>query len=137
MNTSATNTRKVALVGYPGVQSLDLVGPFEVFSMANRFGDPRGYEVILASPEGGNIVCNSGLNLGGSVALRDLPDDLDTILVAGGSNDALRQVADEQVLKWLTDRAKTSRRIGSVCSGVSGSRHPGRSTCNDPLGLLR
>jgi transcriptional regulator GlxA family with amidase domain len=118
MSTSATNTRKVALVGYPGVQSLDLVGPFEVFSMANRFGDPRGYEVILASPEGGNIVCNSGLNLGGSVALRDLPGDLDTILVAGGSNDALRQVADEQVLEWLTDRAKTSRRIGSVCSGA-------------------
>jgi transcriptional regulator GlxA family with amidase domain len=118
MTEATSMTRKVALVGYPGAQSLDIVGPLEVFSMANRFGDPRGYEVILASPEGGTIVCNSGLNLAGSVALKELPDDIDTILVAGGSEDALRQVADEHVVHWLRTRARTSRRVGSVCSGA-------------------
>jgi transcriptional regulator GlxA family with amidase domain len=111
-------TRKVALVGYPGAQSLDIVGPLEVFAMANRFGDPEGYEVILASPDGGTIVCNSGLHLAGSVALADLPDDLDTILVAGGNEDALRRTAEERVLEWLRQRATTTRRLGSVCSGA-------------------
>lgn len=86
--------------------------------MANRFGDPRGYDVILASPSGGGIICNSGLQLAGAVALDDLPSDLDTILIAGGSNDALRDVADEHLLSWLSERAQTSRRIGSVCSGA-------------------
>jgi transcriptional regulator GlxA family with amidase domain len=100
------------------VQSLDIVGPLEVFSMANRLGDARVYEVILASQRGGTIVCNSGLNLAGSVALADLPQDLDTVLVAGGSEDALRQAADERVLEWLRERARTCRRIGSVCSGA-------------------
>ncbi|MEA3053915.1 MAG: hypothetical protein QOG72_2818 [Sphingomonadales bacterium] len=111
-------TRKVALVGYPGAQSLDIVGPLEVFSMANRYGDPRGYEVILASPRGGTIACNSGLHLAQSVALADLPEDLDTVLVAGGSEDALRRVADGHVLEWLSRRALTTRRMGSVCSGA-------------------
>ena len=111
-------TRKVVLVGYGGAQSLDLVGPFEVFSMANRFGNPHGYEVILASPDGGTIVCNSGLQLGGSLRLADLPADLDTILVAGGSEDALRRVSEERVLAWLSECARTTRRLGSVCSGA-------------------
>jgi transcriptional regulator GlxA family with amidase domain len=118
MSERAQATRKVALVGYPGVQSLDIVGPLEVFSMANRFGDPRNYEVILASPEGGTILCNSGLRLAGSVALSDLPDDLDTVLVAGGDEGALRRAADERVLAWLNGRALTTRRLGSVCSGA-------------------
>ncbi|TMJ12142.1 MAG: helix-turn-helix domain-containing protein [Alphaproteobacteria bacterium] len=111
-------TRKVVLVGYPGAQSLDLVGPLEVFSMSNRFGDPEGYEVILASPDGGTIVCNSGLQLAGATALADLPEDLDTILVAGGNEDALRRAAEARVLDWLIGRAETTRRLGSVCSGA-------------------
>jgi len=118
MNEQPRTKRKVALVGYPGVQSLDIVGPLEVFSMANRFGDPQSYEVSLASPEGGTIVCNSGLHLGGSIPLANLPDDLDTILVAGGNEDALRRAAEERVLAWLNRRALTTRRLGSVCSGA-------------------
>jgi transcriptional regulator GlxA family with amidase domain len=118
MSERPSATRKVALVGYPGAQSLDIVGPLEVFSMANRLGDPGAYEVILASPQGGAIVCNSGLNLAGSIPLVDLPQDLDTVLVAGGSEDALRPAADEHVIEWLQKRALTTRRIGSVCSGA-------------------
>jgi transcriptional regulator GlxA family with amidase domain len=115
---NSQTTRKIALVGYPGAQSLDLVGPLEVFSMANRIGGAAVYELILASPAGGTIVCNSGLQLAGSTSLQELPEDLDTVLVAGGSDAALREVADEGVLEWLRQRAATSRRIGSVCSGA-------------------
>jgi transcriptional regulator GlxA family with amidase domain len=118
MTGSHSRTRQVALIGYPGVQSLDIVGPLEVFSMANRFGDVRAYDVILASPAGGMITCNSGLQLANSTALRDLPATLDTILVAGGNNDALRCVSNGEVLEWLNQRADRTRRMGSVCSGA-------------------
>ena len=118
MTDRAATTRRVALIGYSGAQSLDLVGPLEVFAMANRFGDPGAYQVLLASADGGPIVCNSGLTLAGSAALSDLPEDLDTILVAGGSEDALRRASEERVLDWLRQRARTSRRVGSVCSGA-------------------
>jgi transcriptional regulator GlxA family with amidase domain len=112
------SSRKIALVGYPGVQSLDLSGPLEVFSMANRFGGVRAYEPILASPAGGVIHCNSGLQLAGAVALRHLPDDLDTILIGGGDEAGLQAMRDPDVLGWLAKRAATTRRIGSVCSGA-------------------
>ena len=118
MTRPVSQPRPVALVGYAGAQSLDIVGPLEVFAMANRFAGTSPYEIILASPEGGTITCNSGLLLGGSVALAALPAELDTILVAGGSREALRQASDDRMLDWLNSRAATTRRMGSVCSGA-------------------
>jgi transcriptional regulator GlxA family with amidase domain len=110
--------RRIALVGYKGAQSLDIVGPLEVFSMANRFGGRLSYEIILASPDGGIIACNSGLELAGAVPLTQIKGDLDTILVAGGSQDALRTIGDTCVIDWLHARQASTRRIGSVCSGA-------------------
>ena len=118
MSEPATIPRKVALVGYAGVQSLDVVGPLEVFSMANRFGGQLFYDVLLASPRGGDIVCNSGVILSGSIALEDLPTGLDTILIGGGDEDGLLSMRDTKVMTWLTGRASSTRRVGSVCSGA-------------------
>ncbi|HYD11474.1 MAG TPA: helix-turn-helix domain-containing protein [Allosphingosinicella sp.] len=118
MTEPGSQQRNVVLIGYAGAQSLDIVGPLEVFAMANRFSETSAYNVILASPEGGTITCNSGLLLGGSLALEDLPAALDTILVAGGSRDALRRASDDHLLGWLELRAETTRRVGSVCSGA-------------------
>lgn len=118
MDVPLSRIRRIALLGYSGVQSLDIAGPLEVFSMANRFGGAKIYDVLLASPEGGKITCNSGLEFANSTPLHDLPDALDTILVAGGSEDALRRVSDADVLGWLNSRAGRTRRIGSVCSGA-------------------
>lgn len=118
MSEQTSAPRKVALVGYAGVQSLDVVGPFEVFSMANRFGDQQFYDVILASPSGGDIVCNSGITLTGSIALKDLPQGLDTILIGGGDDAGLLSMRDDSVKNWLNQRTGTTRRVGSVCSGA-------------------
>ena len=118
MTQPATSPRKIALIGYRGVQSLDLVGPLEVFAMANRFAGEAAYAPILASPIGGEIVCNSGIRLAGAVALADLPADLDTILVGGGDDQGLLSMRDTGVLDWLSRRAKVTRRMGSVCSGA-------------------
>lgn len=119
MTRPASAPHKVALVGYDGVQSLDLVGPFEVFSMANNFAGKPLYEPVLASPEGGDIRSNSGLVMAGSTALADLGDDVDTVLVGGGWESGLRAIGeDERILDWLREQAKTGRRVGSVCSGA-------------------
>lgn len=111
-------TRRVALVGYPGVQSLDLIGPWEVFAMANRFSGRARYELMLASSSPGPIFTNSGLVLGEAIKFEDLPDDLDTILVAGGDPAGLAAVCESSLPGWLNARLVHTRRIGSVCSGA-------------------
>lgn len=116
-------SRSIAIIGYDGVQALDVVGPMEVFAMANLhlpLGTPP-YDVILASPTGGAVTCSSaaGLQLGGSVALKSLAKPLDTIIVAGGSEDGLRStIFQSRLLPWLHRRAASTRRIASVCTGA-------------------
>jgi transcriptional regulator GlxA family with amidase domain len=43
--------RRVVLVVFPDIQLLDLVGPLEVFSMADRFSDSE-YVTEVVSPDG-------------------------------------------------------------------------------------
>ena len=116
MPNATPHSRKVALIGYDGVQSIDLVGPWEVFSMANNYAGFAAYEPIMASPAGGEILSNSGLRLAGVTALADLPDDLDTLLVGGGDEAGLRSM--EASMPWLRARSRSTRRLGSVCSGA-------------------
>jgi len=116
MHHATAHPRKIALIGYHGVQSLDLVGPWEVFSMANNYAGSTAYAPIMASPEGGEILTNSGLRLTGTTALADLPDDLDTVLVGGGTEEGLRSM--ESAIAWLRARSVSTPRLGSVCSGA-------------------
>ena len=43
--------RKVVIVGFPGVQALDVVGPYDVFTGASLLTDGV-YDVVLASGDG-------------------------------------------------------------------------------------
>jgi transcriptional regulator GlxA family with amidase domain len=116
--------RKVALVGFDGFQILDIAGPLEVFTKAGRHlpqpgPSPFRYELIVASPGGGVITSNSGLQIAGTRPVGELDDDLDTIFIAGGSEAALRNVAaNTDLLQWIAARAPRTRRVASVCTGA-------------------
>lgn len=109
--------RVVALIGYDGVQSLDLTGPMEVFAIANRAGGAPAYKVLIASLDGGEIISNSGLRIAGALSLSELPEELDTILVAGGETDQ-GAIAEGGLGAWLRERVPRTRRMGSVCDGA-------------------
>ncbi len=56
-------TRKVLIVGFPGVQALDLVGPFDVFagaSSALAAQGKQGYQPVLASLDGQPVATEAG-----------------------------------------------------------------------------
>jgi transcriptional regulator GlxA family with amidase domain len=113
--------RRVALIGFDGLQSLDLVGPMEVFATANLAlpaGQPP-YRTVVASAKGGEVMSGSGLSIAGTAAIADLPADLDTIIISGGSMEGLvREIHETALVAWLQERAKTTRRLASVCSGA-------------------
>lgn len=111
--------RSVVLLGYDGVQALDLVGPFEVFGTATlilagqgRYDD--GYELCIVSPDGRPASTWNGLQ----IVAQPLPrGPVDTVLVPGGGGiDALRGRAD--VLDWIRHAATTAQRVLSVCTGA-------------------
>lgn len=113
--------RPVIIVGYPGVQSLDVAGPFEVFSGANQVLARRPaapgwrYEVGLVSPGGRPVASESGLTL----AAAPLPADvaIDTLVVPGGSG-ARAASRDRELIEWVAGAAARARRVVTVCTGV-------------------
>jgi transcriptional regulator GlxA family with amidase domain len=53
------------VLAFPDAQALDVTGPWEVFAMANRVGDPRAprYALSLVAPAPGPIATSGGLSL--------------------------------------------------------------------------
>lgn len=104
------------MVTYPDMQLLDAVGPAEVFSIASLALRGNGYRLMVASPDGEPVRADSGLRLEADVALRDVDEPVDTMVVAGGLGfDA---AATPDLIAEIRRVAGLSRRVCSVCSGA-------------------
>jgi transcriptional regulator GlxA family with amidase domain len=114
--------RQVVVVAFPGVQSLDVSGPVEVFAGAHQLlehhgrADP-GYHVRLASGDGEPLRTSSGLTLVPDMPLGSVTGPVDTLLVAGGDG-ARAAAADQELVSWVREQAVRARRFGSVCTGA-------------------
>jgi transcriptional regulator GlxA family with amidase domain len=79
---------RVAMVAFPSVQLLDVVGPFEVLAAAGRVERDRGLgpgsALEFVGPAIGSLGAASGLTLGVDRDDADRPDSIDTLIVAGG-----------------------------------------------------
>jgi transcriptional regulator GlxA family with amidase domain len=118
----ASRRREVAIVAYDRVQSLDITGPLEVFSGAQRLlalagRGEHGYRVSVLSRDGLPVITSSGLTLTAHGALRDAPAEIDTLLVAGGDG-AFAAMRDRQLLAWLAQASPRAGRTASVCTGA-------------------
>jgi len=108
--------RRVAILAFDDVQSLDVTGPAEVFSLAGRLAG-GAYQVELVAPTAGPIRTNSGLTLVPDRAATSVRGPIDTLLVAGGSG-VEQAMTDERLVAWVRRAAARSRRVASVCTGA-------------------
>jgi transcriptional regulator GlxA family with amidase domain len=107
--------RRVVLVCYPQVELLDLAGPTNVFTAATRLLERGGYEVLLAGEREGPIETAGGVAVVAHRALAALRGPIDTLIVPGGSLEAVRDAAElAPLIRKLTSRA---RRTAAVCTG--------------------
>jgi transcriptional regulator GlxA family with amidase domain len=107
----------VVIAAYPGVQSLDVTGPLEVFAVANRYR-PGSYRTTVAARGPAEVVrTSSGLGIVVDEPLAAVQGPIDTLVVAGGDGTA-DAVADTDLVAWIRAAAARSRRVTSVCSGA-------------------
>jgi transcriptional regulator GlxA family with amidase domain len=114
--------RQVTVLIYPGVQSLDVTGPIEVFAgtrhlVESAARDRRGYEVRTVSRDGAPLRTSSGLTITPDGSLADAPADIDTLIVPGGQG-VREAVADAALIEWISEAASRARRTASVCTGA-------------------
>jgi transcriptional regulator GlxA family with amidase domain len=115
-------THRVAMLAYRHAQVLDITGPLEVFARTSRWlrdhagGRVPAYAVELVAGRRGPLETSGGLRLIATRGYREL-GRVDTLLVAGGIGYETA-LADPELLAWLRARAKSVRRIGSICTGA-------------------
>jgi transcriptional regulator GlxA family with amidase domain len=103
--------RRIGIVGYDRIMALDLAGPADAFAAAGGH-----YEVIVLSVDGKGFAAESGLRFQPACSLRDAPA-LDTLIVPGGAGVRIGPFG-EPIAAWVRRRARSIRRIASVCTGV-------------------
>ena len=112
--------RNVAIVIFPGVQSLDVTGPFEVFAGAGRAavhgGADAPYRLSVVAHTPGPVTTSSGLSLHAG-PLPGRRSDVDTLVLAGGDGvDGARR--DPELVEFVRTAAGRARRVATVCSGA-------------------
>lgn len=119
--TGPSQPRRIAILLYPGVQSLDVTGPLEVFSAAcealsaRGAGDP-GYEVTTIARSPRPVRASSGLRLVPDGPLPGAGQQIDTLIVPGGRGRE-QAVGDETLIRWLAHAPAVCRRVAAVCTG--------------------
>ncbi|MQW86160.1 GlxA family transcriptional regulator [Sinorhizobium saheli] len=107
---------RIVVLAPPGVQSLDVVGPAEVFwEAARRCGDMSRYDIQIMSTGQPSIGGTGQLRFLADRTIFDSDEPIHTLLVAG---DPSFQAIDPKVISWLRRRVPTVRRYGSICTGV-------------------
>lgn len=102
---------QVAILLYPGMTTLDAIGPYEVL----RFMPDCELRFVAAQP--GPVVTDSGvLVLGATHSYEETPNP-DVVLVRGSEADTATAMADGRLLRWLKAAHEGSRFTLSVCSG--------------------
>ncbi len=109
--------RRVVVLGYDGIQSLDAIGPIEVFDVATRHGITPPYKVEIVGPTAAPIVTSSGITLTPARGLSDGRSPVDTFIVAGGTG-VTPLIEDRQLITAVQRTARRARRVASVCTGA-------------------
>jgi transcriptional regulator GlxA family with amidase domain len=111
------NPRNVAILAFPNLQPLDLVGPAEVFAGATRLV-PGAYKIEIVAPAAGPIpVPGRGYSIVPSSTIESHRSGLDTLVIAGGRGASTPDI-DETLVSWIQEAAARSRRVASVCTGA-------------------
>jgi transcriptional regulator GlxA family with amidase domain len=109
--------KDVAILLFPEVLMLDVAGPIEVFSLANRYlAATNQYRIRTISSAELTVRASNGLCLLADHVLTDAPSQFDLLLIPGGPG--AYNAEHGALLPWLRDAVGASRRYGSICTGA-------------------
>jgi transcriptional regulator GlxA family with amidase domain len=107
-------TRTLVIVLFDDVEVLDFCGPFEVFSVANRFTDSPAFRVVTVA-EKSPIETRGGLSVNPHHRLSDCPRP-DLLLVPGGQGTR-REMHNTVLIDWIKLASAKAELVLSVCTG--------------------
>lgn len=108
----------VGILLYDDVQPLDVAGPVDALSAASaQLSAGRGYTLQTIGVRDQPVAAENGLRFHPDTTLEAAPE-FDTLIVPGGRGARTTLSRDPRVCDWLRERARRTRRMVSICTGV-------------------
>jgi predicted metal-dependent HD superfamily phosphohydrolase/putative intracellular protease/amidase len=111
-----SQTRNLAILIFDDVEVLDFCGPFEVFSVANRFTDAPALNVVTVAEKPGPVLTRGGLSVNPHHRLPDCPRP-DLLLVPGGQGTR-KEMHNPALIDWIKQASNKAELVLSVCTGA-------------------
>lgn len=108
------DNKTIAVVAYPGLTLLDLVGPLQVFTAFTPHS-PR-HRVVVVSRDPGAMPTDAGVAITADHRLDDVAHP-GFVVVPGGGAPTMAALADRTLLDWLREAGRTAELMTSVCTG--------------------
>lgn len=116
--------KTVAMALFPDFLLLDMAGPLEVFSIANRYlPASEHYRILTIGTEPGPLRASNGVHVHADLQLAHADEAYDLLLVPGGPG--AYNECHPALLPWLRAAAPRARRFGSICTGAFVLGHAG------------
>ena len=104
----------IGIYVYDQAEVLDISGPFEVFSVANRLAN-LGWNIWLVAEEESLVEARGVFQVRPHYSIQNVPE-LDVLIVVGGvHSDELRKT---EVINWIQKTAEKTQITASVCTGA-------------------
>ncbi|MCP1419776.1 transcriptional regulator GlxA family with amidase domain [Pseudomonas laurylsulfativorans] len=116
--------KTVAMVLFPDFLLLDMAGPMEVFSIANRYLKPDDHYVLSTiGTEPGALRASNGVSVQADRHIDQASEGFDLLLVPGGPGAYNER--HPPLLDWLRHNVGRSAGYGSICTGAFVLGHAG------------
>ena len=105
----------IALVLYPGLTPLDLIGPLQVVSTLARLRPE--FRPIVVAERPGEVIGDDGLTFVTDAAFVDAPHP-NVLVVPGGGKPTLEAMSHEPLRAYVRQAAGTADLVTTVCTGA-------------------
>jgi transcriptional regulator GlxA family with amidase domain len=114
MSGESEGERTIAVVLYPGLTALDLIGPLQVLTMLERFA-PR-YRTVVVGARAAAVDTDVHLRLVPDRTFDAVPHPY-AVVVPGGRTATIRAMSDPAIRAYVRAAAASAEIVASVCTG--------------------
>ena len=102
---------QIAMLMYPGMTILDLIGP------QSMFAGMMGAKIHLVAKSLEPVTSDAGVTITPNATFDTCPRDLTVLFAPGGTDGTIKAATDPATLAFMTDRGGRAKYVTSVCSG--------------------
>ena len=102
---------QIAMLMYPGMTVLDLIGP------QSWFGAMMGAKIHLVAKTMEPVTSDAGVTIVPNATFETCPRDLTVLFTGGGTDGTIAAASDPATIAFMADRGARAKYVTSVCSG--------------------